>query len=166
MARTHARSWRATYAGLLPAAVIDDVVQSRPARAVRWRTWLAESQPRRGSFVGELDGRVVGYVFWGPSESPDTTPETAEVYAIYLDPDAIGRGNGRALLDSAVRDMVACGFAAAVLWVLETNERARRFYEVAGWRPDGATKAENRPGGTLQEVRYGRTLDPRISRDS
>jgi hypothetical protein len=38
--------------------------------------------------------------------------------------------------------------------VLDTNERTRRFYEAAGWRPDGETKVE--PWGTfdLSEVRY------------
>ena len=158
MVEAHARSWSATYAGLLPAAVIDDVVKARPARIDRWRRQLAEPQQRRGCFVGELDGRVIGSVFWGPAEAPDATPETAEVYAIYLDPDAIGRGIGRALLDAAVGDMVGAGFAAAILWVLDTNDRARRFYERAGWRPDGVTKTEERKGGTLNETRYRRVL--------
>jgi GNAT superfamily N-acetyltransferase len=160
MVRAHARSWRATYAGVLPDAVIADVVKSRPARIVRWQARLAEPKHRSGSFVGELDGQVVGFVFWGPTVGPDSTTDTAEVQAIYLDPDAIGRGIGRALLDAAVGDMVADGFAAAILWVLDTNDRARRFYEVAGWWPDGGTKSEDRPSGTLQEVRYRRSLGP------
>lgn len=33
-------------------------------------------------------------------------------------------------------------FRTAVLWVLESNERARRFYEVAGWKRDGAVSTE------------------------
>jgi len=46
------------------------------------------------------------------------------------------------------------GFDEAVLWVLETNVRARRFYEIAGWKPDGQTKADERGTVTLHEVRY------------
>jgi len=43
----------------------------------------------------------------------------------------------------------------AILWVLESNRRARRFYEIAGWIPDGDAKTENRPDGIqLREVRY------------
>ena len=157
MVRAHARSWRATYAGLLPDAAIADVVKSRPARIVRWQARLAEPKYRRGSFVGELDGRVVGFVFWGPTEGPDATPETAEVYAIYLDPDAIGRGIGRALLDAAVGDMVADGFAAAILWVLDTNDRARRFYEAGGWSPrwgdeDRGPPRRHAPRGPVRAV--------------
>jgi hypothetical protein len=67
-------------------------------------------------------------------------------------------GIGRSLFDTAVSDIVTHRFRGAVLWVLDTNERARRFYEAAGWRPDGATKTEDRPGGKLQEVRYTRTF--------
>lgn len=165
MARAHARSWRATYTGLLPDEVIDAVVASRPARVERWQARLAEPAERRGSFVAELDGHVAGFVFWGPVAEPHSMPETAEVYAIYLDPNAIGLGIGRALLDAAVNDIVVHWYTTAVLWVLETNDRARRFYEAAGWRPDGAIRTEERPGGELHEVRYARKFafgQPRV----
>lgn len=158
MAGVHALSWRATYAGLVPNAVIADVVRSRQARVDRWRAWLGEPATRRGAFVGTIDGSVVGFVFWGPSDDPDVPADAAEVRAIYLDPSVIGRGIGRALLDAALGDMVADGFGVAFLWVLEGNVRARRFYEAAGWRLDGATKAEDRPGGRLNELRYRRSL--------
>jgi ribosomal protein S18 acetylase RimI-like enzyme len=101
---------------------------------------------------------VVGSVFWRPSEEPDSGPETAEIQAIYLVPEAIGLGIGRSLFQAAVDDIVAHGFKAAILWVLDTNERARRFYEAAGWAADGATKTEERPGRDLHEIRYARNL--------
>ena len=50
------------------------------------------------------------------------------------------------------------GFREAALWVLDTLERARRFYAADGWQPDGATKIDERPGRTLSEVRYRRLL--------
>jgi hypothetical protein len=40
------------------------------------------------------------------------------------------------------------------LWVLETNTRARRFYESGGWRADGSSKTANSRGFPLVEVRY------------
>jgi hypothetical protein len=42
--------------------------------------------------------------------------------------------------------------------VLETNARARRFYEIAGWMADGGTKVEHRGEVELREIRYRRTL--------
>jgi RimJ/RimL family protein N-acetyltransferase len=45
-------------------------------------------------------------------------------------------------------------YAAAVLWVLDDNPRARRFYEKHGWSPDGATKTGRHLGVDTAEVRY------------
>jgi RimJ/RimL family protein N-acetyltransferase len=42
--------------------------------------------------------------------------------------------------------------------VLEANPRARRFYERAGWRPDGARKHYERWGVTAPEIRYRKRL--------
>ncbi len=42
--------------------------------------------------------------------------------------------------------------------MLETNVRARRFYETAGWRADGGRKTEQRGDVVLREVRYRVTL--------
>jgi GNAT superfamily N-acetyltransferase len=90
------------------------------------------------------------------SEDDDAAPlgGAAEVLALYLDPEAVSKGVGGALLSHAVADFRQRGFRRATLWVLESNERARRFYEAAGWTPDGARKSEERPGFLLHEVRY------------
>ncbi len=80
---------------------------------------------------------------------------------IYLAQEAAGRGIGRALLAHAVNDLRARRFTRATLWVLGTNARARRFYEAAGWRADGATKVETRDGAALREVRYAMDLTGR-----
>ena len=42
-----------------------------------------------------------------------------------------------------------------VLWVLADNARARRFYDRAGFAPDGGTNILTGLGGVL-EVRYSR----------
>lgn len=158
MARIHARSWRATYAGVVPDAVIADVERSQPNRIERWRTVLGDRDLRRGASVLEERGRPVGFAFWGPTTASDLSANVAEIFAIYLDPDVIGRGLGRALLSAVVNDIARAHFSAAALWVLATNDRARRFYEAAGWRPDGSSKVEERPGGSLNEVRYVRAI--------
>lgn len=42
--------------------------------------------------------------------------------------------------------------------VLDTNARARRFYEAAGFAPDGGVKVDDRGEFQLREVRYRRGL--------
>ncbi|KRF23226.1 MULTISPECIES: hypothetical protein [unclassified Phycicoccus] len=46
----------------------------------------------------------------------------------------------------------------ATLWVLDGNQRARRFYEHHGWRSDGAAKVDWCGDVRLDEVRYRHSL--------
>ncbi|MDQ6926250.1 MAG: nucleotidyltransferase domain-containing protein [Candidatus Eremiobacteraeota bacterium] len=46
----------------------------------------------------------------------------------------------------AISGLRGAGSAEATLWVLDTNVRARRFYESAGWAPDGTTKVDKHEG--------------------
>lgn len=158
MVEAHARSWLAAYPGLLPEQLIATVIETKRERTGRWRARIADTTIRGATLVADVDGQVAGLVFTGPSRDDDAAGDTGEVWAIYLDPAVIGRGVGRALLTAAVEDLAGRGFAAATLWVLVSNARARRFYEAAGFCPDGATRTELRPDGRLDEVRYRRDL--------
>jgi hypothetical protein len=58
----------------------------------------------------------------------------------------------------ARRRLHDAGFAEAILWVLQGNDRAARFYEGEGWVPDGATR-EEQPYGIVSNVsRFRRPL--------
>ena len=54
----------------------------------------------------------------------------------------------------AIQDVRGRGFETATLWVLESNELARRFFEIAGWRPDGTEASERVDGEMRSTVRY------------
>jgi len=75
-------------------------------------------------------------------------------------PPLSGQGIGRRLFAKAIHDLAQRGYREVTLWVLDTNQRARSFYESAGWVPDGATKTEELPGAVLREVRYRAELHP------
>lgn len=155
IADVHARSWQATYRGLVSDEVIDDVVAGQAERAARIGRTLSDPDTPHHFFVAVTD-RIVGMADAAPSRDADATPTTGELHAIYLAPEALGRGIGRALHDAALEDLSARGFTELTLWVLRENERARRFYQAAGWSPDGAAKDEEWAGGVLHEVRYRR----------
>jgi ribosomal protein S18 acetylase RimI-like enzyme len=157
IADVHARSWQVAYVDLLPAAMIDEMVAGTARRVIRLRGQISGPSPVK-VWVADQGRVIVGFALIGPTTEPDLPVGTGEVYAIYLAAEAWDQGIGRALMARAVHDLEDMGFARAVLWVLTSNMRARRFYEAAGWRPDGATKVEERAGGSMDEVRYGRTL--------
>lgn len=54
----------------------------------------------------------------------------------------------------------ADGFPDLSLWVLKENAPARRFYERAGFAPDGAEEPFQVGGVLVPEVRYVRPLSP------
>jgi GNAT superfamily N-acetyltransferase len=150
----HLRSWRWAYTGLIPDDYIDLLWSHRADRIVRTRASLVAPEPDHRYWLAELNGVVVGLASTFPSADDDAEPGTGQVGALYLVPEAAGIGVGRALFARAVDDLRERGSRRATLWVLDTNVRARRFYEAAGWQPDGATKVEDRPGASLHEVRY------------
>lgn len=152
----HVRSWQAAYRGRFPQDYLDALDADR--RGEGWRRYL-EAGPPEGEalLVVDLDDRVVGFANVGPSRDDDAGGG-GELRAIYLLPERWGLGDGRALLAAATRALHAHGFGHATLWVLDGNERARRFYETAGWAPDGATKRDVSFGFPIAEVRYHRPL--------
>ena len=150
IAEIHVAGWRHAYRSLVPDHVLAEL--SVDAREAIWARTLAAED---GSvWVAERPGRLLGFVSSGPSVDAGAEPDTGQVYAIYLEPDEIGRGLGRALFARATEDLRLRGFRRATLWVMASNEPGRRFYEAAGWRPDGASQTEEVRGAPIEEVRY------------
>lgn len=158
----HVRSWQAAYRGKIPQDYLDGLDPVRRSRV--WRQIMEESDPSRGGVlvaVAESVG-ITGFTNFGPSRDDDADlTVTGEVYAIYAAPDAWATGTGRALMGNAVEELARLGYTDAVLWVLDSNERARRFYALAGWEEDGASKTDGSRGFDITEVRYRRRLDGR-----
>ncbi len=161
--RINVRGWQRAYAGIVP----DDVLAAMDPtdRINGYRRRMAE--PGFEHRVAVDRQRVVGYVVLGPYRpGPDDRHReqgVGEILAIYVDPSRWGTGAGRALMSAALRRLAARGFALARLWVLAANHQARRFYEQAGFAPDGMTAAYpvTRPDGSvvdLPELRYARRL--------
>ena len=59
---------------------------------------------------------------------------------LYVLPQFWSRGVGRALHDEVLERLRAAGCERCHLWVLEHNERARRFYERLGWTENGTSR--------------------------
>ena len=151
IANVHVESWRAAYRDHLPAELLADLSVER--RTEGWRNLL--ENPEEPTLVAETAGAIVGFVAVGPSRDEEGI---AELYAIYLDPAHFGTGVGRSLMAAALDRMQTLGFGEATLWVIDGNARAERFYRLAGWRLDGATKVEELGGATVKAVRYRRAL--------
>jgi L-amino acid N-acyltransferase YncA len=150
IAAVHVQAWQAAYKGIVPAAFLDSL--SVEERTARWRQNLAEGAST--VCVAEASEGVVGWASVGACRDADATAATGELWAIYVAPGCWRHGVGRAMWAWGQSHLEHAGFTSAVVWVLEDNRSARRFYARMGFAsaPD-ATKMVEIGGVSLPEVR-------------
>ena len=148
----HVRSWQTAYQGILPPDFLASL--SIETRVERWRTDLAAMDESSLALVIENRSSVDGFA----RLSPSADRSDGEVQAIYLDPDHWRRGWGRQLMTAAEECLIELGWREAILWVLERNEPARRFYEALGWQVEPHRALLNIGGADVQEIRYRKVL--------
>jgi GNAT superfamily N-acetyltransferase len=159
VADLHVRAWQEAYRGLIAGEFLDALDPRDRAACYEFESG-DPSAPTTVLAVleGEDCGEVIlGFVTFSRSRDADA-PDDGEVVALYVDPDRYGSGVGRMLMAEARRRLWEEGFGEALLWVLDGNERAVRFYEGEGWARDGATRVEE-PYGVVSNVsRFRRPL--------
>ena len=158
VATVRVRGWQSAYAGLMPQAHLDAMDIAGNTRLQR--RYLA-SPNGVVNVVAERPGTgVVGWAALGPYREDGRRLGRGELYAIYVLPEQTGTGVGRALMAEVLARATAAGHPDLALWVLKENAPARRFYERAGFRADGAEEPFDVDGVAVPEVRYVRTLTP------
>ena len=153
IAQVHRASWRTTYAGILPLAVI--AREAGRKSETMWRRRLAAAGKRPGSatWIAERGGEgIVGFASCGDAREPIEGLD-AEIYALYVLQAHQRSGVGRALVRACARHFVRQGLFGFYLWVLKAN-RARLFYETLGGQ-EIAAKTERLGLHEFAEVAYG-----------
>ncbi|MET8856496.1 GNAT family N-acetyltransferase [Streptomyces sp. NPDC004579] len=156
VAEIRVRGWQNAYKGLMPQSYLDGL--SVAEDAARRRDRLLQGDGSVVNLVAERAGSVVGWACHGPHRDDEVRSRDVELYAIYVHPDVLGQGIGQALLRESVDRCAAAGHERMLLWVLKENAPARRFYERAGFGPDGAEEPFEAAGVAVPEVRYARVL--------
>ncbi|MFI8089661.1 GNAT family N-acetyltransferase [Streptomyces sp. NPDC086080] len=151
------RGWQHAYRGLVPQSYLDGL--DIGADAERHRARLLADERSGVDLVAESEGGdLAGWAAFGPYRDGEVRTGDAELYALYVPPERIGRGVGRTLLTEAIHRCATSGHPRMYLWVLRDNVRARRFYERAGFGADGTEEPFEVGGVTVPEVRYVKEL--------
>jgi ribosomal protein S18 acetylase RimI-like enzyme len=148
LADIHVTTWQQAYAGIFPDSFLAGL--DRGARQRWWRKFLEDGARVH---VAE-DGGVVGFCHPGRSDDEGW----GEIFSIYVHPGSWGQGHGHALLEAGESTILSLGLERALLWVLEENTRARRFYERQGWALGRPFRVEEIGGVQVSEVRYEKSL--------
>jgi GNAT superfamily N-acetyltransferase len=113
-------------------------------------------QPGLEPWVLLVGGEVGGFVTLAAARPDDGGTGVGELEGIYLHPSLFGQGLGRRLMELALQRLRARGHVEAVLWVIDGNQRAERFYQATGWDREDAVRRHPRLGVPLR--RYRRVL--------
>ncbi len=151
----HAAATVAAYTGIVP----DEHLNAQPAakRLAHWREAIEYGDPQ--VHVALSDGRVVGFVAFDRSRDKGTKPTVGEVWAIHVRPESWGKGAGLALWDAAREGLGEEGCTSVTVWIPLRNERALRFFDLAGFKRELNT-ARTTPMGhiRIEEMRLKRAL--------
>jgi dihydropteroate synthase len=123
----------------------------------KWRAATAV-RPNRICLFAEFDGAEVGMAVVTLATDED---RRANLYAMWVAPEARRVGAGRALVDAAMRWARFAGARTLVLRVTEINEEAVRLYRATGFVDSGGTE-QLRPGSPLSTHVLAATLGPLV----
>jgi len=152
----HMCCWRDAYTGIIPGAFLDGRAAELEQRAEQCRLSL-EAPGDCGFYCAVYNGGMIGRLIFAKSQDGDK-PDAGDIVALYLRKEYWGKGFGRRMMDFAVSELKRIEFQEAIIWVLDENSRARRFYERYGFTLDGARK-DIQLGKPLTCVRYALNLD-------
>ena len=139
------RSWKYAYKGMIPQDYLDSIP------AGRWAGGITKAGLT--NFVCLEDGMMVGTACICRSRW-EAFSGYGEIVSIYFLPEYMGKGLGSHLLKRCISELMQLGFDRILLWVLEENARARRFYEKNGFVCSGTFREDTIGGETLREVMY------------
>ncbi|MCL2003243.1 MAG: GNAT family N-acetyltransferase [Oscillospiraceae bacterium] len=149
-AACHIETWQSAYRGIIPDEYLANMSTQLEQRAERFKEEMTEQTAR--FYLSIYQEKVIGKLVIGQSRDEDK-PNAGEIIGIYLLEGFWGKGYGRKMLDFALKELKMTGYSEALIWVLEGNHRARRFYEKCGFIFDGAKK-EMTVGKPLPVMRY------------
>jgi GNAT superfamily N-acetyltransferase len=130
IARAHTASWQTSYRGLLPDAVLARIDADQ--RTASWRRTLQDRSVLTLVAYDTTHHDVVGFCDAGRTRG--NTTYAAEVYRIYLEHHAKRHGLGREMFEQVADWLRGQQLHSLIIWVLDGNHHARRFYEAMGGR--------------------------------
>jgi GNAT superfamily N-acetyltransferase len=131
IARAHTASWRSSYRGILPDTVLARIDVDQ--RAASWRRTLQDPEILTLVAYDVTHHDIVGLCDAGPTRA--SNGYAAEVYRIYVEHHAKRHGLGREMFELVTDWLRARELRSLIIWVLDDNHHARRFYEAMGGRP-------------------------------
>ena len=138
-------SWKSAYKDIIPQDYLDSIPPGHWAGNINKTGWHSLALIENGLIIGTASfckSRWEQYDNYG------------EIVSIYFLPAYMGKGYGTHLLKRCIEELNGLGYRNMLLWVLEDNQRARKFYEKNGFICSEAYMSDDIGGKELREVMY------------
>jgi len=155
IAHIYTVGWRDTYTGIHSEAYIEHII-AKYADPDRLLNEIRHHPDWDGWLVAERDGQLLGAGGGGL-----TSPQTWEIFVLYLNPTFRRQGVGSALVQAMTRQAVQSG--ASEQWVSATkaNEKGVPFYAALGFEVQEERASEYVPTGEIiRTLRMKRAIHP------
>lgn len=141
-----------------PGAFLARLEDERAMDEAAWRRRLESNVEgvRTVGFFVVVDGRERGLVV---GVRPEGEPEVVDLNAMWVAPDARGRGAGRALVEAVCEWGRAVGCTRATLCVIDGNREAAALYRACGFVETRRCEEDHVVGRT--QILMARALDGR-----
>ena len=104
-----------------------------------YREYIAKHQDPYPAFAAVDDGVVVGYASLSPFRHVNGYDKMCE-NSIYLKPEAVGKGYGKALMQTLIDEAGRLGFWAITAWIDSMNMDSIAFHKKYGFYEIGVMR--------------------------
>ena len=102
--------------------------------------------------LAEIDKKIIGFY-----QLEELVGDEIELGALFVDPEHIGAGVGKALIQRAIHH---AGHLGASRLNIQGDPNAEKFYRAAGGQPTGSKESESIPGRFLPTFQIMISVDP------
>lgn len=149
----HSKSWKVAYKGIVTDEILKNITVEK--RQVYFEKALTEKWEEDAIIFKDND--AVGLICIGKCRDADKTDAFGEIWGIYLLPEYWNMGIDSELINWGINELKKRSYSKVILWVLEENTNARKFYKKVGFKHDGTVR-EITIGKKLVEYRYEKVI--------
>ena len=142
------KDWKKIYKGIIDNEILENL--NREEKIRKWK----EHYNIENTIVAEENGIILGYCRYTDNAVYENTDIDSEIIALYVDYSKLRHGIGKKLVEYVKEDLRNKNKIKMVIWCLEKNENARKFYEKMGGKLLPNKKYFEKEGKKYKEVGY------------
>lgn len=131
LAKIRVDAWHTTYKGIINDEYLNSLSYTEQKK--RWINTITNAENDKKSILVAEDNEniIVGFATFGAERNGDSLYK-GELYAIYILKEHQNEGIGKLLFNSVVENLNELNYNSMIIWALEQNINACRFYELMG----------------------------------